>query len=283
MNKYYCLIAGLPEIRSEEYKLLYDLVEFKEILRADLAPEDFDLVMLFYRKYDNSNLMSFLNNIENQFDPRGSITPEMFAELAKQLKEQEITKDKRFPDYFREFIPAYQNEKPLFPVLSWEDQLTTLYFNAAIKCNNDFISQWFEFNLDITNILTAINCRNYAIDLSSAVVGTGELAETLRFSNAKDFGIAPIFPYLDEVMRIADESNLLEREKKTDLLKWSWIEGKVFHHYFSIENIFAYLLQTGIVERWVNLNHETGNKVFKEFIDQLRGSFQFPEEYKLNK
>ncbi len=283
MSKYYCLIAGLPEIRAEEYKLLYNLEEFKEILKDNLDKKDLDLIMLFYRKFDNINLLKFLANSDLQPDPRGSITPDMFAELAKQLKEQEIFKDERFPDYFREFIPAFLNDKPIFSGLSWEDQLTTLYLNASIKCRNRFIAEWFEFNLAITNIFTAINSRNFSIDLSGTIVGTSELAETIRNSNAKDFGIAPIFSYLDEVMRIADETNLLEREKKTDLLKWSWIEENSFHHYFSIENIFAYLLQSEILERWINLNHETGSKVFKDFIDQLRGSFQFPEEYKLNK
>jgi len=283
VSKYYCLIAGLPEIRAEEYKLLYNLEEFKEILKDSLDPKDFDLVMLFYRKFDNINLLALLNKSDSQPDPRGSITSEMLTAFVKQLEEQEIFKDERFPDYFREFIPAFLNDKPIFPGLSWEDQLTTLYFNASIKCPNPFIAEWFEFNLDITNIFTAINSRNFSIDLSGAIVGTNELAETIRNSNAKDFGIAPIFSCLDEVMRIADETNLLEREKKTDLLKWSWIEEKVFHYNFSIENIFAYLLQTEILERWINLNHETGSKVFKDFIDQLRGSFQFPEEYKLNK
>ena len=283
MSKYYCLIAGLPEIRAEEYKLLYNLEEFKEILKGDLDQKDLDLVMLFYRKFDNINLLKYLINSDLEPDPRGSITPDMFAELAKQFKEQEIFKDERFPDYFRVFIPAFLNDKPIYPGLSWEDQLTTLYFNASIKCRNQFISEWFEFNLAITNIFTAINSRNFTIDLSGTIVGTGELAETIRTSNAKDFGIKPIFSYLDEVMVIADESNLLEREKKIDLLKWSWIEENVFHHYFSLENIFAYLLQTEIIERWIILNHETGSKVFKDFVDQLRGSFQFPEEYKLNK
>ena len=283
MSKYYCLIAGLPEIRAEEYKLLYNLVEFKEILMDNLDPEDFDLIMLFYRKFDNINLLLFLENSVSQSDPGGSITPEMFTEFVKKLKEQEIFKDDRFPDYFREFIPAFLDYKPIFPGLGWEDQLTTLYFNAAIKCRNTFISEWFEFNLSITNIFTAINSRNFSIDLLGTIVGTGELADTIRNSNAKDFGIKPIFPYLDQVMRIAEETNLLEREKKTDLLKWSWIEEKTFHFNFSIENVFAYLLQTEILERWINLNHETGSKVFKDFIDQLRGSFQFPEEYKLNK
>jgi len=43
------------------------------------------------------------------------------------------------------------------------------------------------------------------------------------------------------------------------------------------------LLQTEILERWINLNPDNGSMVFKEFINRLRGSFQFPEEYKLNK
>ena len=283
LSKYYCLIAGLPEIRSEEYKLLYNLGEFKEILKENLDRKDFDLVMLFYRKFDNINLLNFLNSSGYQFDTRGSITTEMFAELLRQLKEQEIQKDARFPDYFREFIPAFLSDLPIFSGIKWEDQLTTLYFDASGKCKNRFISDWFGFNLAITNILTAINCRNYSIDMTGAIVGTNELAETIRYSTAKDFEISPLFPFLDEVMRISEETDILEREKKIDLLKWSWIEERTFHYNFSIENIFAYLLQTEILERWINLNPDNGSKVFKEFISRLRGSFQFPEEYKLNK
>lgn len=283
MSKYYCLIAGLPEIRSEEYKLKYNLAEFKQVLKNELDRKDFDLVSLFYRKFDNFNLLAYLKNPDAAFDHRGNLTPGDFAMLIKQLNEQEIHKDDRFPDYFREFIPAYKNDRPIFPGMSWEDQLTTLYYNDAIQCGNAFVSGWFEFNLSVTNIFTAVSGRNYAIDLSGAIVGTNELSDTLRTSNAKDFGITPIFSYPDEVMRIADENDLLEREKKTDLLKWSWIEEHVFHYHFSIENIFAYLLQTEILERWINLNHENGSKVFKDFIDLLTGSFLFPEEYILIK
>ena len=283
MSRYYSLIAGLPEIRSEEYKLQYNLLEFKEMLRDNLDGKDFGLVMLLYRKFDNLNLLAFLKYKDHKPDPRGSISNELFDELIKQIKEQENVKDKRFPDYFRTFIPAFLSQTPLFPGLSWEDQLNSLYFDDAIQCGNSFISAWFEFNLNITNILTAIISRKYSIEPSGTIVGGGELAGTISSNNAKDFGIAPIFPYLDEVMRIADEPNLLDREKKMDLLKWNWIEENVFHYHFSVENIFAYLLQTEIIERWINLNSETGALVFQQIIGQLQGSFEFPDEYKLIK
>jgi hypothetical protein len=283
VSKYYCFIAGLPEIRSEEFKLKYNLLEFKEILRIELGQKDFDLVTLFYRKYDIANLVAFLQNPDAIFDPRGIITAESIAAFLKLLKDGEKPVSVNLPYWYKEFIIAWQNEQPLFPGLSWEDQLTTLYFDAAIHCGNQFISDWFEFNLDISNILTAINCRKYSIDLTGAIVGSTELSDIIRSSSGKDFGIRHLFPYLDAVMRIADETNLLEREKKTDLLKWSWIAENSFHYFFDIENIFAYVLQTEILERWIRLNHETGNKLFKVFIDQLKESFLFPEEYKLNK
>jgi len=283
VSKYYCLIAGLPDIRSEEYKLRFNLLEFKELLKIELGQRDFDLVTLFYRKFDNANLIAFLQNPDVLFDPRGCITAESFTAFIKLLKEQENPKNGILPSLFKKFILAYKNEEPLYPGLSWEDQLTTLYFETAVHCGNQFISAWFEFNLAISNILTAINCRKYSIDLRGAIVGSTELSGIIRSSSARDFGITHIFPYLDDVIRIADETNLLEREKKTDLLKWSWIAENTFHFFFSIENIFAYLLQTEILERWIHLNQETGNQVFKDFIDQLRGSFLFPEAYKLNK
>lgn len=118
MSKYYCLIAGLPEIRFEEYKLQVSLLEFKQILTDNLDQKDFELVTLFYRKFDNDNLLAFLKNPDSTFDPRGSITAEAFTDLIFQLKDQEDYKDKRFPGYYLKFILAYLNDQPLVPGLS---------------------------------------------------------------------------------------------------------------------------------------------------------------------
>lgn len=252
-------------------------------MHDNLNDRDFRLVELFFTRFDNANLLTFLGNHEAELNPLGALTTEMFTEFVKKLEEQDVAKEKRFPSFYKEFIPAFRLDQPIFPGLSWEDQLTTLYFNSAMACDNPFIASWFEFNLAITNIFTAVNSRNFALELSSTIVGNNELAETMRNSNSKDFGIAPIFPYLEQVLKIIDEPNLLEREKKSDLLKWHWIEEHVFQYHFSIENIFAYLLQTEIIERWIDLDAQSGKKIFTEFIDQLKGSFQFTDEYKLNK
>jgi hypothetical protein len=283
MKKYYCLVAGLPEIRIDDNKQSFDLKEFKEELRANLSEGDFELIKLFYRKFDNLNLIAYLKDAEAKLDDRGNLTQDDFAEILRMVKEEENPKDERIPSYFKEFIPAWLEEKPLFPDMAWEDQLATLYYDDALKCRNEFFSSWFAFNLNVQNILTAINCRNYDLDLAPAIVGNSEIANTIRESNSKDFGLAAIFPYLDDVLHIAEEANLYESERRIDALRWKWLEEHSFFKYFTVEKVFAYLLQLEMIERWVKLSQETGLKIFRDFVQELQQSFEFPEEFKLNK
>lgn len=282
MKNYYCLVAGLPEIRVDDNKLSFSLNEFRDELEEVLTANDFAYIELFFRKFDNRNLLLYLNNPESEPDDRGTLTSDDFSEIIQIIKEVENPVDERITEYFLKFIPAYLEDKPLFPELSWEDQLTSLYNDFALKCKNEFISKWFEFDLNITNIFTAINCRNYDISIEGAIVGNNEIARSIRRSNAKDFGISAMFPYLDDVQRIADESDLFEREKKIDILKWRWIEDNSFFKYFTIEKVFAYMLQLEIIERWSKLSTEKGNRIFREFVAKLQASFDFEDEFKLN-
>lgn len=280
MKNYYCLISGLPEIRPDDNKLSVSLYEFKNELREALDRNDYHLIELFFKKFDNRNLLRYLENPEAELDEKGSLSSVDFSEIIRLIKETDNPVDNRIPGYWKRFIPAFLDEKPLYPEMSWEDQLSSVYNEFARKCDNKFISEWFEFDLNITNILTAINCRNYEMSLEGAIAGDNEVAQSIRSSNAKDFGIAAIFPYLDEVLRIADESNLLEREKKIDNLKWQWIEDNAVFKYFTVEKIFAYILQMEIIERWSVLSSEKGDAIFRGFVSKLQASFEFSDDFK---
>ncbi|HPB06534.1 MAG TPA: DUF2764 family protein, partial [Prolixibacteraceae bacterium] len=204
-------------------------------------------------------------------------------DIILQFKETEEPADKKIHPYFRQFIPAFLADKPVFQHMSWEDQLATLYYNSAISCRNSFISDWFKFNLNVNNIIIAMNCRNFGYRRETMVVGDDDISIAIRTSNAKDFGIKPIFPEVDDVMRLADEPDLFERERKIDLLKWNWLEEKGFFHYFDMEHLFIYLVRLSLLERWVRLEKETGRKVFREMISQLQHSFEFPNEFTINR
>ena len=108
MGKYYCLIAGLPNIALDDSKLTYSISEFRQELDGILTKADKKLIDLFFLKFDNKNLIDHLKQPDRDSDQRGCITYEEFDALYKALKEEEkIPKNDRIPPYFKAFFRAY--------------------------------------------------------------------------------------------------------------------------------------------------------------------------------
>jgi hypothetical protein len=139
-----------------------------------------------------------------------------------------------------------------------------------MNCKNKFISRWFEFNLDLNNILSAYNCRKYQLDVE--VIEGNEAAEVIKSSAQRDFGLFGIIDDLEIFQRLAEEEDMFEREKNIDLLRWKWLEENAVFEYFSFERMFVYLAQLEIIERWMNLDAEQGEKVFRNLINELKSS-----------
>ena len=283
MGNYYYLISGLPELQLDDQKLKHSLADFKAELLENLSEADIRLTSYFFMQFDNANLLKILINKEAELDPLGNLNREDLLEILLQFNESDEPAHSLIYSYYKKFVPAFQAQQPLYTGMSWEDQLASLYFDYASLCKNEFVAEWYRFNLNVTNILAAVNCRKYGFDREVSIVGSGEISEAIRYSNSKDFGISPIFPEVEDVLRIADESDLYERERKMDLLRWNWLEEKGFFHYFDVEHLFIYLIRLELLERWVRLEKETGLKVFREMIGALQQSFEFPNEFTLKK
>jgi hypothetical protein len=104
------------------------------------------------------------------------------------------------------------------------------------------------------------------------VLGNNAVSIFIKTSKQRDFGLSAIIEDMDIFQRIADESDLFEREKKIDSLKWKWLEDKTFFKYFSIEILFSYLAKLEIIERWISLDPIEGEKVFRTLINDLKSS-----------
>ena len=276
MGKYYYLVSGLPDISLDDGKLAYTVADFKAEMEATLSAKDQKLIDLFFLKYDNANLLACLKEADAPLDPRGRITREEFEAVYKALKEEEkLPKNEAIPAYHVTFIQRYlaeeqSEQKGEKAQVSWEDQLAALYYEAAMKAPNPFVAGWFELNLNINNVLTAITCRKYGFDKSLYIVGHNEIAEQIRTSNARDFGLSDAVEYLPELQRIAEETDLYARERKIDLLKWKWLEEQTFFKTFDLERVFAYLLQLEMIERWVNLDKARGEQTFRELVGAMK-------------
>lgn len=283
MSKYYCLIAGLPNIALDDSKLTYSVTDFRKELEGVLSSVDKKLIDLFFLKFDNKNLINYAKWPDRDPDPRGSITYDEFNDLMKALKnEEKPPKNNRIPPYFKVFFKLYLvNEGK--EEIAWEDRLAALYYAYAMKTGNKFVADWFELNLNINNMLTAITCRKHGMDKADFIVGDNEVAEALRTSNARDFGLGDTVDYLPDLQRIAEETDLMAREKKVDVLKWQWLEEHTFFKPFDIESVFAYLLKLEMIERWVTLDKVTGEKTFREIVGAMKkGSENALEEFKRN-
>ncbi len=279
MTNYYCLVTGLPELSLEDGKLSYTVANFKTEIYPELSKSDKKLIDLFYLKFDNQNLLALLKDKEAVVDTSlGNFSAEELLGVIASFKE-ETAPDKKFPSYFYEFAELYLNT-PEEERFGLEDKLHGFYYHYAMKCGNKFVSEWFELNLNVNNILAAMAARKYKMDVAKVSVGTNMVAEALRNSNARDFGLADDLEYFEQLTRINDTVDLVEREKKIDLLKWNWMDDNTFFNYFTIERIFVFLMKLEMIERWVSLDKEKGNEMFRKLIDQLKDEVQIPQEFR---
>lgn len=278
MNTYYCLVAGFPDISLDDGKLSCSVSDFRTDVYPQLASSDQILVDLFYLKFDNQNLISLLKDKEAPVKTKGTLTGEELLALIETVRNGDIP-DKKYPAYLSEFVSQYINlaSEDLYKA---EDLLASLYYQYAMSCKNQFISEWFEFNLNVNNILSAYAARKYKLDVASVIVGNTPACEQLRTSNARDFGLGDTIDYMDQVQRISETEELVERERKIDTLKWKWLEEQSFFYYFTIERIFVFLMFLDMTERWISLDKQKGYELFRQMIENLKEEISIPDEFK---
>lgn len=278
MSAYYYLVAGLPDISLEDGKLSYTISDFRAESYGDLSAKDQALIDLFYLKYDHADLLSLLKDKDAVTQGKGNFSSEDLLQLIASVKEGEKP-DAKFPSYLYDFIAQYL-ALPADELYKAENLLASAYYAYAMKSKNPFIASWFEFNLNINNILAAFAARKYKMNVAEVIVGDTDVCEMLRTSNARDFGLSETLDYFEPLQRLVETDDLVEREKKVDQLKWKWLEDASFFHYFTVERLFVFLLQLEMIERWVLLDKEKGSELFRQMIQNLKDEVQIPKEFR---
>lgn len=278
MSNYYYLVTGLPTLSLDDGKLSYTVENFKSELYPSLSDKDKKLIDLFYLKFDNVNLLKLLRNKEAEIDKRGNYSAEDLLLLVEAVRHGDA-REKKFPSYLYDFVALYLQSAGEEHFVA-EEALAAAYYAYAMKCSNRFVSRWFEFSLNVNNILSAFISRKYKLEVAPRIVGDTEVCELLRTSNARDFGLGEQLEYMEDLQRIAEMDELVEREKKTDLLAWKWLEDESFFNYFTIERLFVFWLQLEMIERWISLDKEKGSELFRQMIQHLKEEVQIPEEFR---
>ncbi len=299
MAKYYALVSGLPDLTVDSQKLPFGQEEFYQELCSVLSGSDKTLLEALRLEQVNAKVLDLLRSggldPEKEYSelaeeelPLAKDLLEALQRVALQAREEQAFKPvKAVPRYLARFVYDYflAEDSELRvegqSYLNLEDQLAQAYYQEMTAIKSKFLSQWFTLNQVLRNVLVLHTCRKLNWDESKFIVGTSELEEKIKTSKARDFDLAEEVPNILEIVQIAEEKDIAKRERMIDVLKWRWLEEVTFAKIFDIDNVLAYYLRLGIVERWLKLDKETGEQVFRNIVFGLkRESNKSLEEFK---
>jgi hypothetical protein len=288
-TEYYYFVTGLPAQSADDTKLLMTPLMFLHSAAEHLEESDFDLLELLLMPNDITNLVHILHNLD-QWSDECTVSQEEWKEVLETLKEHAESNplDKKL---FKKHIPCFMIEYLYDHVISEElrpenilyRELFSHFYDWIKTSDNDFLKEWFRFDADIRNITIALNCRKHKISYQEQLIGNNDLTEKLLKNTAGDFGLGGEYPMFEIISRLNDQPDIIEKEKGFDALRWKWIDNRTFFDYFTIPRILGYFIKLQIVYRWIHLSQAVGEKRFNQVLHDLENSFEFPEEFALNK
>jgi len=270
-KEYHCLVAGLPDLFFNENKALIDSVSFRQQLQAELSSSDYDLVKLIYLAYDNENLLDQLLNRKRPFRSNGIFSKPF---LLQQLSPGDETPE--LPLYMLDFIEWFEDMQTEVLDLNAEIVMQQLYYGYILKVRNDFLRNWFLFQLNEKNILTTANCIRFDYNIEEQLIKADEnknVCTLLIGKKLKPELFEDEVPFYREIFKVTESNlNWMEREKAIDKIKWDYLDENTVFHYFTVEKILSYVLKLDMVERWIKLDRKKGEELLQKLINDFKAS-----------
>jgi len=272
---YHALVAGLPDLVLDETRLSLSRRTFRNDLKDQLTAAHYRQIETLFYVYDNENLLNLLNGGGKEHNPLGNFSMEAL--------EEEVRVPGYLPAYMGRFIEAFRTETRLPEGVSAANRLTASMYNELLGpksgLGHGFVREWLTFDRDLRNVLAAIACRSLNRSLEGELVGHGFVVEHIERGNSGDFGLGRELPWIERVLQLHSSSDLLDREKGLDALRWAFIDEITTFEYFTIHKVAAFVIKLGIAERWLALDEETGRKMFQQIMRDLETGFEFPAEF----
>jgi len=179
--------------------------------------------------------------------PEDSRTDNVNAEaLIAEIREQLSERDRAVLD---QLLAGYDPE-----------QLTEDFYRQNIRHKNRFLRDWFRFDLDLRNATVAyLNHQLHrAPDHDKILLAEREEEE---------------FPELEAATRILRRTDILERERGLDDLRWRKIDEITLMDYFDLETLLGYAAKLKIIDRWLQLDPDSGRALFRRMVDEIRSTY----------
>lgn len=133
------------------------------------------------------------------------------------------------------------------------DKLGEEFYTEALKDKNRFIREYFGFDLQVRNAkvlhLNRALGRAEKMDIFMETETEPELSSTLE--------------------KIYSDPDILAKERAIDQLLWEKIDEITIFNYFDLDAVLGFVAKLHIVQRWSNLDEETGRQLFREMIQRI--------------
>ena len=270
-KNYYCLVAGL-----REYSLDADTKGFnaraiiEEILEG--FPPATHVACACFTVTTTARTWLISAKGRTAHNPLGNLSRE---EIEEQTKNPD-----RLPARMATVVRSYSaivdedadNEDGIDTDRSFENALFSAYYDECAHSKSRFLRQWADFDRNLRNISAAVVARVTGRSAEQSVVGGDETSQQLKRSSAADFGLRGDVPYLEAVIAaVNDETNLVEKERKIDAIRWNQAEELSTFDYFDINALLAYLVKVNIVARWTRLDDKQGREMLHRLMTSLDG------------
>lgn len=272
-KNYYCLVAGLREYALDGDSKGFDARVLVDEIDEQLSGGDRRALCGLRLFWDVCNLLAIRGGRES-FSTLGNFSRE---EL-----EQEIAEPRQLPKQLAEVIALYgemeggevdADDERLLRIdtaKSFESNMFAAYYRYAAGSKSRFLRRWSEADRNLRNISAAITARSAGRNIGEVLVGEGEIASQLARSSAADFGLKGEVSYVDSLMgALSEGDNLVEKEHRIDLIRWSLAEELATFDYFNIDFLLSYVVRLSLVHRWAMLDAVKGKEMFERLVNSL--------------
>ncbi len=152
-----------------------------------------------------------------------------------------------------------ENDRKLVELLERgfdEANLGQEFYAEAAKSKNVFIREYFDFDARLRNMQAGFLAQRLNRDAETYLV---EMPEA-DFEESK------------QIQSIFDCPDFVAREQQIDQLKWNKATEIAMMDYFNMNAILAYLVKAKMVQRWVELDKDKGEEMFRKLVKEIRGT-----------
>lgn len=265
MKQYYYFYTSLTDLYFDIDKVPYSLKDFISSIEENVDEIDYEVIKAFLYRFDNLNIVNILEKKEGFND---------LGVFSREVLEEEVKTPVNIPDYMKKFLDNIRHEDSEYAQYSLEDQLSIYYYQYLVNHPNNFVREFTKFEFNSKNVLAALNCRKYKYETENHVLELNEEAHSLINSSSSDFGVSKDFTWLHDVLRIYEEGDVLDIEKKLDKFKFAFIDSLLTFEYFTIGKILGYLIKLFTVERWTQLEPQKGTEIFEDITQNMVGNIE---------